>query len=84
MIMQKLEELALAINSKQAPKPALAPAPKPLEEKQDIPIPKGSKIQNSYNKSAIKEFNKRVYSFLEAARLKGLENFNQWKQALAI
>ena len=75
MIMQKLEELALAINSKQVPKPALAP--KPLaEEIQDIPIPEGSEIQNSYNKSAIKEFNKRVYSFLEAARLKGLENFN--------
>jgi len=75
MIMQKLEELALAINSKQAPKLALAP--KPLaEEIQDIPISKGSEIQNSYNKSAIKEFNKRVYSFLETARLKGLENFN--------
>ena len=73
--MQKLEELALAINSKQAPEPALAL--KPLEEKQDIPIPEGSEIQNSYNKSAIKEFNKRVYSFLKAARLKGPENFNQ-------
>jgi hypothetical protein len=31
-----------------------------------------------------RELSKKVYTFLETYYLKGPENFNQWKQALAI
>ncbi len=38
----------------------------------------------SLNDGIVKELSKKVNSFPEASRLKGPENFDQWKQALAI
>ena len=41
-------------------------------------------IQLGFNGGVVKELLKKVYSFLDLYKLQGLENFDQWKQALTI
>ena len=41
-------------------------------------------IQPGLNRSIIKELFKKIYSFPNLYKLQGLENFDQWKQALTI
>ena len=43
-----------------------------------------SNLQAAFNTGAIKELNKKVHSIPEGAKLKGPENYDQWKQALSI
>ena len=41
-------------------------------------------IQPGFNGGVVKELSKKVYFFLDFYKLQGLENFDQWKQALTI
>ena len=41
-------------------------------------------LVTAFSDSIIKDFNKRVYKFPEESKLKGPDNFDQWKSALEI
>jgi hypothetical protein len=51
---------------------------------QEASQPNQPSISSAYNSTMTKELNKKIYTFPESYRLKGTENFDQWKQGLAI
>ena len=55
-----------------------------IEITKEPTIDTSSSLTVPFNSSIVKELNKRVYTFPKEARLKGPENFDQWKQTLYI
>jgi hypothetical protein len=76
-----IEGISKALSS---PKEEKAPMEAPVPVPSQAPTQATGGLSAAFNSSQIKELNKRVYSFPEAAKLKGAENFDQWKQALYI